>query len=492
MNRFLTVLVLFIATTPVIIEAQPCADDALRYSQTSFGGTARFMAMGGAFSAVGGDVSSLDFNPAGLGVFTKSQLVFSPGYSYQNTSSVYNGETTTSSQPAANVQNAGVIFAWKNSHSDAKWKGIAFGFVYNRTNDFNTNITTQGNNYNSTMLDQYCAQANNVAQANLNPYYAGPAYIAGLLISPSSPPTSPTYYNIIDPYLRNGYNYITQENSLSTAGAMGETDISFGGNYDNRLYIGVTIGIPDINYSVVSNYSEKPSYNDTAYGLTQWSINSTSNTTGSGINLKIGMIYRIKNWLRIGLAIHTPTVFSLTEQYVTTISAVYNNSSNNLETSPSGSVNYTLTTPMKEIGGIAFVIHNQAILSADYEYVDYSTASFSSPGTSYSAVNQAIQSSYIAKEDFHLGAELVLYPFSLRAGYTYYGNPYAEGTGYNTIKRSISGGVGVKIRHCFIDLAYVYSYYNENDYLYTSPEGNAIANNSTTISEIVLSTGVNF
>ncbi|MGP8214470.1 MAG: OmpP1/FadL family transporter [Bacteroidia bacterium] len=487
MKRLLYAFALTLTTIPFIVQAQD-ADEALRYSQTSVGGTARFIAMGGAFSAVGGDMSSLTFNPAGLGVFTKSQLTFSPGYSYQTTSSQFNGESVAAGQPQANIQNAGVVFAWKNSHSDARWKGIAFGFAYNRTNNFNALVNTQGNNNKSTMLDQYCTLANGITPANLDQYYTGPAYSAGLLTQNSV--INNSYNNIIRPYLNNG-NYIIQNNSLSTAGAMGETDISFGGNYNNKLYLGVTIGIPDINYSAVATYSETPHYTDTSSGLTQWNINSTAVTSGTGINLKLGMIYRITNWARVGLAVHTPTVFSLTDQNYTTITADYDNGPNTQE-SPAGSVSYTLVTPMRAIAGLAFIIHKHAIISADYEYVDYSTASINAPDTLYSAVNQAIKSSYIAKEDFHLGAEWVLYPFSIRAGYAYYGNPYAAGTGYNTIKRSISGGIGIRIRHCFIDLAYVYSYYNENEYLYTSQYGNAVANNSTTISNIVLTLGVNF
>src|ERR1700722_20659589 len=121
MKRFLYIVTLA-ATMPLIVKAQN-ADDALRYSQLTFGGTARYMAMGGAFSAVGGDMSTLTVNPAGVAVFTKNQLAFSPGFSYQSTSSMYNGQTNIANQSAGNIQNAGLVFAWKNSHEDAMWKG---------------------------------------------------------------------------------------------------------------------------------------------------------------------------------------------------------------------------------------------------------------------------------------------------------------------------------------------------------------------------------
>jgi len=478
---------------PVISNAQD-AGDALRYSQLTFGGTARYMAMGGAFSAIGGDMSTLAVNPAGIGVFVKSQLAFSPGITYQSTSSQLNGQSAIGTESSGNVQNGGMILAWKNSHEDAVWRAITFGIVYNRTNDFNYQINTQGNNSSSSLLDAYTSQANGTNWAKLDQYYTGPAFGAFLMDTNKG---GNSYFNIIRPYLAKG-DYITQQNSVSTSGSMGETDISFGGNYKDKLYIGLTVGIPSINYTENIVYSETPAYNDTIFGLKGYSVTSNVQTSGTGVNLKLGVIYRVNDWARVALAVHTPSVFSLTEQYSTNITATYNPSAyfpsggSVPQYSPEGSSNFTLTTPMRVIGGVAFVIHKQGILSADYEYVNYSTASISEGANAYSSVNQAISSSYIAKEDFHVGGEWVMFPFSVRAGYAYYGNPYAKGDGISTIKRSISGGLGVKIKHWFIDLAYVYSYYNENEYIYTSPDGNAIANNSNTLSSVVLTVGINF
>ncbi|HXP48767.1 MAG TPA: hypothetical protein VN922_02370 [Bacteroidia bacterium] len=497
MKRFLNIALVTAAIMPLIANAQ-YASDALRYSQLTFGGTARYMAMGGAFSAVGGDMSTLAVNPAGIAVFNKSQLAFSPGFSFQSTTSTYNGESNIAQQSAGSIQNAGLILAWRNKSEDAMWKGINFGIVYNRTNNFNAQVYTEGHNNTSTMLDQYTDEANGTNYADLDQFYTGPVFNSGLLDTNNG---GNTYFNIIRPFLNNG-NYILQQKSLSTSGHMGETDISFGGNYNNKLYIGATLGIPDISYNEITTYSETPKYNDTVFGLTGYSIQSNVTTTGSGVNLKLGFIYRPNDWIRVGLAVHTPTAFSLTDQYSTVVTAIYNpgpyagtTPTNAPLNSPQGSFNYTLITPMRAIGGLAFVIHRQAILSADYEYVDYSTASFNAPGTSYSAVNQTIANSYMGASNIRVGGELLLYPFSIRAGYAYYGNPYTKDAANTNLKRSISGGVGVRINHCFIDLAYVMSYYDHQDYMYESayaPYGTTTASNHTTLSDVVLTMGVNF
>jgi len=482
-----------IATIPLGGYAQD-QSDALRYSQLTFGGTARFMAMGGAFCAVGGDMSTLTFNPAGVAVFTKSQLTFSPGFAFRNTTSDYNGSQMLETQPVMTMQNAGMVAAWKNTRDDAMWKGISFGIVYNRTNNFNSFINIQGNNYNSTLLDVYTAQANGTAYTNLDNFYTGPAFNAGLLDTSHGN----NYFNIIHPML-NGSNYITQQLNKQTSGSMGETDISFGGNYENKLYIGASMGIANINYNENTTYSETPSYNDTTFGLRTYSLNSTVFTSGAGVNFKFGLIYRINDWARIGAAIHTPTVFSLHDDYSTTWSATYGPSPYSGAGGPpyspgtsSGSYDYTLVTPMRAMAGLAFILHHQGILSLDYEYVNYPGASFRSSGYSYSAVNSAISQQYMNASNLRAGFEWVLYPFSLRAGYAMYGDPYSSLAGNSTVKSSYCAGVGVRIRRSFIDVAYVLTNYTENYYLYGASYGGTASHNTVNESNVAFTFGVNF
>jgi hypothetical protein len=485
MKRILYITICALAITPVSLLAQN-ETDALRYSQTTFGGTARFMAMRGAFCAVGGDPSTLAFNPAGIAVFAKSQFTFTPGFSFQNTSSTYNGMLSTGQMAGMNVQNLAWISTWKNRHDDAMWKGLNFGIAYNRTNNFNSNITIQGNSNNSTYLDQVVNDANGTYYGNLDVFETSPAYQVGLIYPNSS--DSSHYGNIVRPYLGNA-NYVMQQKSISTNGSMGETDISFGANYNNKLYLGATIGIPDIRYTENVQYTETPTYKDTTNGLQSYNYNTSLTTTGGGINFKVGAIYRITDWLRIGAAIHSPTFFSLTDDYSTNMSATYGPSNN---PAPAGtytsngnesSFNYTLITPMRVMGGLAFIIHHQGILSVDYEYMDYSTASLNSSDYTFSGANQAIAQNYMAASNIRVGAEWVLFPFSIRAGYAMYGNPYSSIAGNNVVTSNFSGGFGIRIKQYAIDLAYVLTQYKANYYLYN---GSNAASNQTSISNVAL------
>jgi hypothetical protein len=496
MKRLIQLAVGLISMVPAVSFAQDQVD-ALRYSQSILGGTARFMSMGGAFTALGGDMSTLTYNPAGIGVYKKSQFTFTPGFSMQTTNSSYNGMSSRNEQSMLNIQNLGLIGTFKNRRDGAMWKNISIGIVYNQTNNFNENITIQGNSKNS-LSDEFAANANGKSDSNQDIFSTQQAYNSGL-INPVNGSNGLMYASIMDPYLSNGKS-VFQQDVIQRNGSMGETDFSLGGNYNNRLYLGISVGLADIYFNENANYTETPLYTDTVYGLQNFTYATTVNTTGSGANVKIGAIYRITDWLRIGAAVHTPTWFSLTDNYSSLISATYGDVPNGPYmpgtytgtqdgSSAKGNYNYNITTPMRAMGGIAFIIHHQAIISADYEWVDYSTVQFTSdPTNQFSAVNQAIQQSYMQASNIRVGAELVLYPFSIRAGYAYYGNPYNASAGNSTIKNNYSVGLGIKFGRCFLDMAYVLTQYNENFYMYDLA---GAAQNKTTVSNAALTFGVN-
>jgi hypothetical protein len=498
MKRLIQLSACLLALIPATSFAQDQVD-ALRYSQSILGGTARFMSMGGAFTALGGDMSALTYNPAGIGVYKKSQFTFTPGFSMQTTNSTYNGMSSSAQQSAMNIQNIGLVGTWKNRREAGMWKNISLGVVYNQTNNFNENITIQGNNSKNSLTDEFAANANGKSDSNQDNFSTQQAYNAGL-INPVSGSNGLAYFSIMDPYLSSGKS-VLQQDVIARTGSMGETDFSLGGNYNNKLYLGISVGVADVYFNENATYTETPLYTDTTYGLQKFTYATTVNTTGSGFNVKIGAIYKIADWLRIGAAVHTPTWFSLTDNYSSLITATYADVPNGpyyagtftgtQDGNPAlGNYNYNLTTPMRAMGGVAFIIHHQAIISADYEWVDYSTVQFSSdPTNQFSAVNQAIQQSYMQASNIRVGAELLLYPFSIRAGYAYYGNPYSSSAGNSTIKNNYCIGFGLKFNHCFLDLAYVLTQYNENVYMYDLA---GAAQNKTTVSNAAITFGVNF
>src|ERR1700752_215366 len=81
--------------------------DAMRYSQTSFYGDARYMSMGGAFGSLGANISCINNNPAGIAMYHKGELVFTPGINLQGESATHYGTSASDFSAKVNISNIG-------------------------------------------------------------------------------------------------------------------------------------------------------------------------------------------------------------------------------------------------------------------------------------------------------------------------------------------------------------------------------------------------
>ncbi len=456
--------------------------DALRYSNLSFGGTARFAGMGGAFGALGADFSTLSFNPAGIGLYKKSEISFTPSFYISNTKSLYQNNESADSKLNLNVNNFGAIFSIKLGDESKKgWRNIQFGIGVNRTQNFNNRVLIEGDNHSNSLMTEYIARANGSKPKDLGDFNTGMAYDAYLLdpIGDSTHYTSP---------LANGGAF--QRKSIETKGAMNEVVISFGGNYNDRLYIGATLGLTSLKYTENSVYKETD-VADTIQNFNSFSLNDHLETTGSGINLKVGLIFRATDWLRLGAAIHTPTYFyNMEDSYYTNLKSDVGALGTYNYESPKGSFIYTMTTPFRAIGSIAFIIGPWGLISADYEYVNYSDASLHSETDEFADVNDNIRNEYKGAGNLRVGTEWSIDIFKIRAGFAYYDSPYKT-TVNDASKMYFTGGFGFRQENFFADLAYVYGKSTDKYYLY---DANLVPpSTNTNISHSVLITcGVRF
>ena len=229
--------------------------DALRYSQLNYRGTARSASMSGAFGALGGDFSSLSTNPAGIAIYRKSEFTFTPGFFVQGTHSNFKDNSLYDYKTNVNFSNAGIVVAYYEPETKNAWKGIMFGFGYNRMNNFNNRISITGKNSNNSLLDIYLSDAINSGgdTSAMDPF--------GTQLALN---TSAIWEDTIGNFFHHIQGLYGEEQSkdITSSGSMGETVFTLGGNYDDKLYLGMTIGIPHIRYSEESNYREKT---DTAY-----------------------------------------------------------------------------------------------------------------------------------------------------------------------------------------------------------------------------------
>lgn len=434
--------------------------DALRYSYLMYGGTSRFVSMGGAFSSLGADFSTLSINPAGIGMYKSSEMMFAPQVNFSNASSTYNGHASEDSKAAIALSNIGLVFAGDISTTSDRpeWKNIQFGFGVNRAADFNNSCIMSGDNPDNSILDVYKYNADGYEYTNLSSFDTELAWNTWLLDTAGG---SNNYVKAFD-------GGVYQQKSTITSGGINEMVLSFGGNYNDKFYLGATMGFPYLRYIEDSYYKEIDNA-DTIPMFNSLSINDEINTTGTGFNFKIGMIYRVTDWARISWALHTPTFYRLHDTYSRVIKSDLE--TNTYESrSPQGVYDYKMTTPMRLIGGISFIIKKTGVISADYEMVDYSQARIRSTDPMYDFidVNESITTSYGVAHNFKIGTEWVFRPFSIRGGFSYYASPFTNSLN-DMSTTSIHAGFGIREKFYFIDFAYVYSMRSE-DYYFYSPE----------------------
>lgn len=456
------------------------AEDALRFSRVFYSGTARFNGLSGAFGAVGADFSTLATNPAGIGLYKGSEMTLTIAPTVGSSSANYNGSIATDSRVNFGIGNFGfvlnIIPYGKNKSGVLKSVNVGFGF--NRQNDFNNQTVINGVNNKNSMMQSYANTLNSeqippAAVQDTYPFDIGLAYGTNLV-----------FYDSVTHkfYCDAAYGGVAQNKIINTYGSMNELDFSIGANFNDKLFIGLTLGVPSINYYEYSSFREART-KDTVPNFISLNYYYNLNTRGTGINVKFGLIYKPTDWVRIGASIHTPTWYpSMRDVWFSSMQSSFDSTYwNATQYSPEGYYDYHLTTPFRAIGSLAFIIGQSGLVSADYEYVNYSQARFNSTYDSYSDVNQEIKSDYKSWGNIRVGTEWRLSNFRIRGGFAYFSNPYISGN--NAERFQASGGFGYRAKHIFADVTYVWTKMNQDYYLYDPDMVNpaAITYNTNTV-----------
>ena len=404
---FLALVVATVATTGSVYAQY--SGDALRFSQTNYGSSARFKGMGNAQMAVGGDISSLGANPAGLGLFTRSEFVFTPEFNGTNMNANFLNNKTSTSRSQINLNQLGVVFhmpTYRAKGQDIQ-KGVVsavIGLGYNRNNDYGLESNFSGTNNTSSVYNMF----------------------GDYSVAPNS----------------------TQSVNVARSGSVSEFNIAGALNISNQIYIGATLGLVSLKYDYSSMLDED--------GIaSNYYINYNQNqiTEGSGVNAKLGVIFRPSPEFRIGANLQTPTWFNIDDSYTES------SNDHNVLTSETYNFSYNLRTPLKGSLGASYIIGNRALISADVDFVDYSTIRFSSSdGGDVSTIvdnNNDVRSSYKSAVNYRVGGEVKVNDFiSLRAGYGLNGSAYKDDSDNHFKTQFFSGGVGYRNKNYYFDLAY--------------------------------------
>jgi len=489
--------------------AQSYAPDAFRFSQTNYGSSSRFKGMGGAQIGVGGDIGSINANPAGLGLFTKSEFSITPEFNSVSNNSAYLGNNIKANKSQINLNNIGVVFyspaaKMKGSDVDKGLVSTVFGLSYTRNNDFLNNISYNGTNTNSSIRDSYVDQANNYGVSNS---IAGDAYNSYLINKNAT--NFPNQFSA-EPYNNASFKQNWDEARL---GSTSEFNVAGALNFGNKVYIGATASFVNVKYTsdatftesgIVNSFDDDPKVNNYTgnenYNLTHF---RNQETKGGGFNLKLGMIFRPVNELRIGVNFQTPTWMNIEDNTSETLQADLSGNATNAASRSNNptqyySFSYNLRTPLKASAGISYVIAGTALISADVDYVDYASMRFSdSNGSDLSTINSNnafIKEAYKEAINYRVGAEVkVTNEFSLRAGYGVNGNGVKGGDNKFYQGQYYTGGLGYRIDNYYFDVAYqnYKTNFSSSPYLlddYTEPVADVKSNRNN----VFLTFGVRF
>lgn len=483
---------LFILSAPLFAQSEV---DALRFSREDIHGTARAMSMGGAFGALGGDLTGVSINPAGIAVYRSSEVAITPTFSRER--SVV--ENTNANKTYFDIDNIGFVgyFPLRNDVMPL----INFGFSYNKLKSFDKNVSAMGTP-NNTLIEYMALRSGNIDPIDLergddrpDPYQMIDNWLAVLgynsyLIDPVEVGENYRY----DPVNTRGE---TAQNQIRTyeKGYIKNYDFTAGTTINNVLNLGLSISIKDIYFDLATDYLEDfydGNSPNGGYTLTNWLT-----TRGAGVGAKFGAIYRPVNALRFGFAWHTPIWYGLTETYEAQIAHDMgdyvtdpNYDPSIIENSGRFRNSYDLKTPGKIVASVATVLGNKFIASVDYELVDYSKMKLAVPSNFtddpnwYEGDNEIISVDHKLTSTVKAGMEYRFTPqFSGRLGYAWMQNPYdadlvkfgdAIIAGSNTIYRMegdthyFTGGIGYRFdRNFYLDMAVVYK--TRKDDLYPFP-----------------------
>ena len=439
------------------------SDDARIFSQSFYQGTAKSMALGGAMGAIGADMTAICINPAGMGVYRSNELAMSMGLADNTSQSTYYGnKESLQSKAIVNIPNIGYV-STKEKSNYGKLRFTQFGISLNRTNDYNSIAFASGFNPNSSLMDNYLGQIPQDYNPDYFrddfPYTLYPAWEAMLLDIFNDTLSSPV-----------PQGNIQQEQTKSFKGRSEEWTFAFSANYSERFFIGASLGLDHIKRTGTKIHTEYTTETspETSFQELDFTENITSNAWG--VNLKLGAIYYLTSWMRIGASYHTPTLFSFDESWKTITEAYYTPDDyySNYYYKPSliSEYNYDFLSPQKFIGSLAFIINHRGLISIDADVVNYRRAKFDCKDFDYSFVNQEIKDIYKTTLNFRLGTEWQYKNVYFRGGCAYYGSPFGFGEMDNSVKKA-SCGLGIQLNEgVLFDFAYEFSHGKQQYVLY--------------------------
>ncbi len=417
MKRFIVLLCIAV----LIQTAQgQYVSDALKYSQTFPAITARSLGMGGAFTSLGGDYASVYSNPAGLGLYRKSEFLVSPTLNYSKSDSKYLGTRSDDYRYQFNLGSLAYIGTF-NSKKDKGLVSASFAAGYAKHNVFNSNAYIRGTNPDNSLTDYFMINAEGIHPEDLDAFYERLAFDGFIIDTVTGDP-----YSYQTPVLLP----IDQRKAIETRGGVGQYNFSIGLNFSNVIYFGLGFGYQHLQMDKYTTHTELDTdQND----FSRFVFSEDLEVAGSGFGMNMGVMVRLMKIMRVGASLQIPTYYNIREYYYNTLVSDFDNGDHyivvptdaNGDELAEGNFEYKLQTPMKLQGGLSVQIGTMGIVSADLEFIDYANMRLRERDsyTDFEGSNSDIRDVYKSVVNLKVGGEVRFNNLFLRAGGGYYPSP---------------------------------------------------------------------
>lgn len=442
--------------------------DILRYSYQESLGTARSMSMGGAFGALGADLACLSGNPAGIGMYRRGDAGISTGLASQKTKVNIAGQFGNANQLSGSTTNLGIALSYPSVNPD--WPVTTLAVTNTRRANYNERVRIDDAPLDGTLLDVFLGEAmgaNPDELYNLSPFASSLAWETYLL-NPH-PNNNPTDYISEIP---SGGAYATK--IIERSGHLNETNIGLGSGFQERLYIGASIGIVSVEFDEKAIHNERPRID--SLELAEWEYQELLTVEGSGVNFKVGINLALTNWLRAGVAYHTRSRIGFTDEYSTKIRSDFKDGESFDSSSPFNRLEYVVLTPSRLIASGAFILGKMGIITADYERVDYGSGMLKPQALSgpdpynFETENEAASQLYNLSHAARVGCEFrIQRNWRLRAGAGMETSPFSPAAEIDADASRYTGsmGFGYRTNAWYASATYRRSWHDRDIYLYS-------------------------
>lgn len=422
--------------------------DAFRFSHLDLNGSARSMSMGGAFGALGGDMSAMSHNPAGVGVYRSSEVQATLGLKMSTMSSSWTGIESDKKKTNFNFDNFSYVGYFPTGRDGVKSWNI--GLSYNKVKDFNRRYRAVGSNLTS-IADYVASRAsygvlNNGRLEgipekelyaenayNMHSWLPVLGYGAGFFGNMYNQADG-VYHSAFGDWNQNKTQWNTYKPNetilnISESGSISEYDFSLATNISDKVFVGATVGVTDIDYHMSSYHDEYFDYQDNK-GKTvtdELKLDNVLDTEGTGYSFNLGVIVRPIDMLRVGVAYNSPKWYRLTDYYYATAETYINGYGEPEmwdETPSDYRTEYKLRTPDRWIFSVAGIFGSSALISLDYELTNYKSMRLSERDGEEYVDNDYIKEDFSYGHTIKLGGEYKVTPqFAVRAGYIWQPSP---------------------------------------------------------------------